>query len=92
MAKDKNGFVLYKDQRGLFDYLSDELAGKLIKTIFAYISDENPQPSNPIVAVAFESVKSKLKADLKKWEETCSKRSEAGKKGMEVRYNKDNND
>lgn len=86
MAKGKNSFVLYKDQRGLFDFLTDEQAGKLIKTIFSYISDEYPTPSDPIVNVAFESVKSRLKDDLVKWEETCSKRSESGKKGNEVRW------
>lgn len=90
MAKGKNSFVLYKDQKGLFNYLSDEQAGKLIKTIFSYISDENPTPSDPIVNIAFESIKSRLKDDLVKWEETREKRSEAGKKGMENRYNKDN--
>lgn len=89
MAKNKNGFVLYKDQKGLFNYLTDEQAGKLIKTIFSYVSDENPMPNDPIVNVAFESVKSRLKEDLIKWEETCAKRSEAGKKGMESRYNKE---
>lgn len=89
MAKNKNGFVLYKDQKGLFNYLTDEQAGKLIKTIFSYVSDENPMPNDPIVNVAFESVKSRLKEDLIKWEETCTKRSEAGKKGMESRYNKE---
>lgn len=90
MAKGKNSFVLYKDQKGLFNYLTDEQAGKLIKTIFSYISDENPTPSDPIVNIAFESVKSRLKDDLVKWEETKEKRSEAGKKGMESRYNNDN--
>lgn len=89
MAKGKNGFVLYKDQKGLFNYLTDEQAGQLIKTIFSYISDENPTPSDPIVNIAFESVKSRLKDDLVKWEETCVKRSEAGKKGMASRYNKE---
>lgn len=86
MAKGKNSFVLYKDQKGLFNYLSDEQAGKLIKTIFSYISDENPTPSDPIVNIAFESIKSRLKDDLVKWEETREKRSEAGKKGNEARW------
>ena len=33
MAEDKNSFILYTDQRGIFEKLSNEQAGKLIKHI-----------------------------------------------------------
>jgi len=39
----KKSFLLYCDQIGLFDQLPDEQAGKLIKLIFAYVNDKDPQ-------------------------------------------------
>jgi hypothetical protein len=42
MAKDKTSFILYCDQQGVFNQLPDDIAGKLIKHIFAYVNDENP--------------------------------------------------
>ena len=71
-----------------FNELSDEQAGKLIKTIFQYVNDLNPEPQG-LIKLAFIPIKQQLKEDLVKWEDTCSKRSEAGKKGMASRYNKD---
>ena len=44
MAEGKKSFILYLTQRPIFEGLSDEDAGKLIKTVFAYVSDENPKP------------------------------------------------
>ena len=43
MAEGKKSFILYVDQRGTFNKLSDEQAGKLIKHIFAYVSDEEQE-------------------------------------------------
>lgn len=84
MAKDKKSFILYLDQKGIFDKLSDEQAGKLIKHIFSYVSDENPE-ADFITELAFESIKTQLKRDLKKFEDVKSKRSEAGKRSAESR-------
>lgn len=80
MAKDKNSFILYTDQRGIFDKLSDEQAGKLIKHIYAYCCDENPE-SDFVTELAFESIKSALKRDLKKYEARADRSRENGKKG-----------
>jgi general stress protein YciG len=80
MAENKKSFILYNDQRGIFKKLSDEQAGKLIKHIFSYVSDENPE-ADFITELAFESIKSALKRDLKKFEQIKEKRAEAGRKG-----------
>ena len=88
MAKNKDSFVLYTKYIDTFNELSDEQAGKLIKTIFQYVNDLNPEPQG-LIKLAFIPIKQQLKEDLVKWEDTCSKRSEAGKKGMASRYNKD---
>lgn len=88
MAKGKKSFILYSDQRELFEHLPDELAGKLIKHIYKYVNDENPTADDPIVEVAFISIKNQLKRDLKSWELAQKQRSEAGKKSAEKRKRK----
>lgn len=84
MAKGKKSFILYCDQRGIFEKLSNEQAGQLIKHIFAYVSDENPE-GDFVTELAFESIKTALKRDLKKWDTQQEQRSEAGKRSAEVR-------
>ena len=81
MAKDKKSFLLYTDQQGTFNLLPDEIAGKLIKHIFAYVNDENPATPDLIIQLAFEPIKQQLKRDLKSYEDVCKKRSESGKLG-----------
>jgi len=89
MAEDKSGFVLYADQKNLFEQLDDDEAGRLIKHIFRYVNDENPTCPDKITKISFEPIKSQLKRDLIKYEKSKLKRSEAGKKGMEKRWKKE---
>jgi len=84
MATGKKSFILYCDQRGTWERLSDEQAGKLIKHVLAYVNDENPE-ADFITELAFEGVKRALKSDLKKWEAKQEQRSEAGKRSAEIR-------
>lgn len=81
MAKDKKSFLMYTDQQGTFNLLPDEMAGKLIKHIFAYVNDENPATPDLYLQLAFEPIKQQLKRDLKLYEDVCKKRSESGKLG-----------
>lgn len=92
MAKDKKGFILYADQKSLFDQLPNDKAGELIKFIFAYVNDENPVTEDIIINLAFTPIKQQLKRDLKKFEETKEKRSEAGKAGANKRWQNIAND
>jgi uncharacterized phage protein (TIGR02220 family) len=94
MAKDKKSFILYVDQKDLWNKLPDEIAGKLIKHIYSYVSDENPTSNDLIIEIAFEPIKQQLKRDLKLFEEKRVKRSEAGIAGANKRWQeiaKDNN-
>ena len=84
MAEGKKSFILYLQQRSVFDGLEDEEAGKLIKTIFSYVCDENPQPTG-MTKYAFEIIKPVLKADLKKYEEKKEKYTE----NIRKRWNKE---
>jgi hypothetical protein len=88
MANNKKGFVLYADQKELFDQLSDEKAGQLIKHIFAYVNDDNPVSDDLFLNLAFTPIKQQLKRDLQKWEKTINGRSKAGKASAEARANK----
>jgi hypothetical protein len=80
MATGKKSFILYCDQRGTWERLSDEQAGKLIKHVLAYVNDENPE-SDFVTELAFEGIKRALKSDLIKYEQIKTKRVEAGRKG-----------
>jgi|688.fasta_scaffold03753_20 hypothetical protein len=86
MAEDKKGFILYADQKELFSQLPDELAGKLIKHIMAYVNDEDPVSEDIVINIAFTPIKLQLKRDLIKFEETKGRRSIAGKIGAEKRW------
>lgn len=88
MAENKKGFILYADQKELFQQLPNEKAGELIKHIFSYVNDEDPQTDDLIIKMAFTPIKQQFKRDLAKWEETRSKRSAAGKASAEARRNK----
>ena len=85
MAQDKKGFILYADQKELFDQLPNEKAGELIKHIFSYVNDDDPQTEDLLIKLAFTPIKQQLKRDLKKFEETKKQRSDAGKRSAEVR-------
>jgi len=82
MAEHTKSFVLYADMIHTFEHLKDAEAGQLIKQIFKYVNDQNPEPpKNKIVLIAFEPIKHQLKRDLKDWDEKRQKRSDAGKQG-----------
>jgi hypothetical protein len=92
MAKDKKSFILYVDQKDLFNKLPDDIAGKLIKHIYSYVNDEDPKAEELIIEIAFEPIKQQLKRDLKLFEDVKVKRSEAGKVGASKRWNEMPND
>jgi hypothetical protein len=92
MAKDKKGFILYADQKAIFEQLPNEKAGELIKFIFSYVNDENPETDDLIIKLGFTPIQQQLKRDLVKYEETKEKRSEAGKAGANKRWQNITND
>jgi len=89
MAKDKKSFILYADQLEHFEDLTDEEAGQLIKHVFRYVNDKNPEAPNRIIQVAFNPVKQQLKRDLVNYECTKDERSKAGILGNLKKYNLD---
>ena len=85
MAENKKSFLAYADWKETFDALSDEKAGELIKHIFSYVNDENPESECMLINAVFANIKHTLKRDLKKWENQHEQRKQAGKKSAEIR-------
>ena len=86
MAKDKKSFIAYGDWMCIFDHLSDAEAGILIKHVFRYVNDQNPELKKRFLKIAFEPIKQSLKRDLKKWENEKGNRSDSGNLGNLKRW------
>lgn len=80
MAENKKGFVLYADQKLIFEDLTNEEAGILIKHIFAYVNDENPIFEDRFLDMAFKPIKLQLKRDLVKYEAVKERNSANARK------------
>jgi len=76
-----NSFVLYNDYREYIDMLSDQETGRLFKAIFSVLSGGEEPELEGSTKIVFKVIYGQIMRDLEKWEETCRKRSEAGKKG-----------
>ena len=85
MAENKKSFVLYSDSQGLVNQLPDDVAGRLLKHIYAYVNDENPISEELLLNIAFEPIKMQLKRDLIKWETQIEQRRNAGLRSAEIR-------
>jgi len=73
MAKDKKSVLIYVDWINIFNELSNEEAGKLIKHFFMYVNDLNPEAPDRLTKLLFEPIKQTLKRDLVKYEDKRKK-------------------
>ena len=78
MADGKKSFVLYADLIHTVEKMPDEIAGKLLKHVLAYVNDRNPVSDDLLLNLVFEPIKQQMKRDLDKWEEIREKRIQAG--------------
>lgn len=81
MAEDKNSFIFYTNWLHVFDKLSDEEAGMLIKHMLRYVNDINPVAPNRIIELVFEPLKQVLKKDLKRYKTVIERNRINGSKG-----------
>lgn len=65
----------------VFEELTDEQAGKLIKHIFEYVNDMDPELKDQILKVCFAPIKAQLKRDLDEWKQTCDRNKRNGNLG-----------
>lgn len=81
MAQGKKSVLIYVEWMSIFEELDDAEAGKLIKHLFRYVNDLNPEPPDRLTKLVFEPIKLALKRDLQKWEIKSESRSESGRLG-----------
>ena len=81
----KNAFLLYKNHAEIFEKLSDEQAGKLIKAIFEYERTGITPELEPLLDMAFTPIKQTIDIDAEKYAQKVEKRREAGSKGGKQR-------
>ena len=83
MAKrEKNSFILFYEWEDSIRSLTDEQAGQLLRALFAYEKrGEQYTGGDPAVELAMGFLYASLDRNREKYEETCRKRSAAGKKG-----------
>lgn len=82
----KNSFILYTEQKEIFDMLTDEEAGKLIKHIYNYESTGKELELEKSLKIAFRPIKQVLDKNREKYIEKCKK----NKANIEKRWANDN--
>ena len=89
----KKSFMLYIDTYEQWDMLTDEQAGTLIKALFEYVrTGEKPEISDSMIRLAFRFISAQIDRDNEKYQETCQKRANAGKKGGIPKTHSDNSE
>lgn len=89
---EKNGFILYTENREVFDNLPDSECAALIRGIFQY-EDEGVEPQlEGSAKFVFMMLKHQLDRNREKYNKTREARSQAGKRSAEARKNKKTND
>ncbi len=87
---DKKSFVMYMSWEKSVEKMTNEQAGQLLKAIYEYQSNPDACPENDGAALVFEIIKEKMDEDNAKYQKTCDSRAEAGRKGNEKRWTKEN--
>lgn len=77
----KESFVLYVKYLENIEMLSMEQRGILITALMSYVAGKDIPDMDGMTAMAYSFIKSQVDRDFEKYEETCRKRSEAGKLG-----------
>lgn len=76
----KKRFVLYLDQKEIFEALTYEDAGRLIRAIFEFEETGVLPDLDGVLKFAFIPIKTALDANREKHEALCAKRKQAGAK------------
>ena len=84
MAKDS--FILYLDHQEIFEMLTDEQAGQLIKSIFLYERTGTIPKMDKMLNLAFVPIMQILDKNRRRYDEKCKK----NKQNIEKRWNKNN--
>ena len=83
----RDSFVLYTSYIEQISLLDNEQRGVLLTAIYSYVMENELPDMDGMTKMAFSFIKSQLDKDLKKYEEVCRKRREAGKAGGRPKAN-----
>ena len=86
MAKDS--FVMYAEWGEQINKLSNEQAGLLVKSIFAYKTGMVLPELDPMTEMCFSFLKSTIERDSERYDEICERRREFGQKGGQASASK----
>ena len=81
MGKCGESFVLYGDMKHVTDKMTDEQAGKLLKSILTWVHGEKPKFNDFGVEMAFIPIEQHLKRNRKKWQERAERSRKNGALG-----------
>lgn len=83
MTGNQKSFLLYADNYELIEDLTNEEKGQWIEAVFLYKREGKITefPKGSLLKTAFKVKKNHLDRDSQAWEESKSRRAEAGKKG-----------
>lgn len=87
----RDSVIIYTSISEVLELLTDEQKGQLFQAIIDYQLDKEVKLDGLLKAV-FVQVKQQIDMNNEKYDTVKEKRSKAGKKGMEKRWAKDNND
>ena len=82
----KDNFVIHNSLYEPIEHLSDEQLGRLFRALFQYSINGSTKVDNDI-QIAFNFFKMHIDFSNEKYQEVCEKRSDAGRKGAEKRWN-----
>ena len=77
----KDSFILYTEQKAVFDKLSNEQAGKLIKAIYEYVATDTMPALDDVLDLVMTPIKISLDKNNKKYQNVVERNRENGMKG-----------
>ena len=84
MASEQKGFIVYGDNEVVFDRLTDEEAGQLLKAMTKYFnSSTEPSFDSPLTEIVWLQVKLQMDRNADKYQKRCEKNRENVKKRYE---------
>ena len=86
---DKTSFIMYIKFADMFNRLTDEEAGQLIKAIMDFQKTGEVLDFPGALGMAYMVMIQQMQEDRIKWEETCRARSAAGRNGANGRWKKE---
>ena len=83
----RSSFIFHKEWEEPLSMLDSADQGRVMMAMIRYDNGETVDLSDsPTAAMAFAFIRTRMDEDREKWEETCSRRSDAGKKAAEARW------